>query len=95
MVLRTTIIRCPGRVGSSCGLFLCGDHPSPQRKAQDLGRGVRAASLALPLPQFQQYLTFDGPRSAPQERQWDASILPRSSLWWYASKLLPPALPHR
>ena len=79
-MLRKTGIQCPGRVGSSSGLFLCGDHPSPQRKAQDLGRGVRAASLALPLPQFQQYLTFDGPRSAPQERKWDASIPPRSSL---------------
>ena len=94
-MLRTTIILCPGRVGSSSGLFLCGDHPSPQRKAQDLGRGIRVASLARPLPQCQQYLTFDGPRSAPQERQWDAKFPPRPSLWWYASKLLPPALPLR
>ena len=89
-MLRKARILCPGRVGSSCGLFLCGDHPSPQRKAQDLGRGVRAASLARPLLHFRQYLTFDGPRSAPQERQWDAKFPPRSSLWQCASKLLPP-----
>ena len=69
-MLRTTVIRCPGRVGSSCGRPSRATRDPARQGAQDLAHA----------------------RSAPRERQWDASILPRLRVWWYASKLLPPAL---